>query len=197
MRDALLAYGYRPGSGKGVFLIGYGGGGQVSLGLAAFLNRMLGSPVTVISVGGVMSSEPSCLRWSTSTTCGAPRTPSSPWATWPSSGAGHLQKSAWNQALRQGKITRIAMGPVAHNGSGATSAPAPPGRAPAIDQTLEVILPIVTTGAPPPDAPPAKAPNRHRRAGRRGSAGAGPGRPGARARARKRAGRREWRGDSS
>ena len=62
VRDALLAYGYRPGSGKGVFLIGYSGGGQVSLGLAAFLNRMLGSPVTVISVGGVMSSEPSCLQ---------------------------------------------------------------------------------------------------------------------------------------
>ncbi|HEX2516768.1 MAG TPA: hypothetical protein VH257_18835 [Chloroflexota bacterium] len=159
VRDALLAYGYRPGSGKGVFLIGYSGGGQVSLGLAAFLNRMLGSPVTVISVGGVMSSEPSCLQvehlyhlWGT-------KDPIQSLGDlafvgrWPIS-----KKSAWNQALRQGKITRLAMGPVAHNGSGGYFGPQPlPDGRPAIDQTLEVILSIVTTGAPPPDAPPAEA----------------------------------------
>jgi pimeloyl-ACP methyl ester carboxylesterase len=54
VRDALLAFGYHPGSGKGIFLIGYSGGAQVSLGLAAFLRGMLQAPVTVISVGGVM-----------------------------------------------------------------------------------------------------------------------------------------------
>ncbi len=160
VRDALLAYGYRPGSGKGVYLIGYSGGGQVSLGLAAFLNRMLGSPVTVISVGGVMSSEPSCLQvehlyhlWGT-------KDPIQSMGDlafvgrWPIS-----KKSAWNQALSQGKITRLPMGPVAHNGSGGYFGPQPlPDGRPAIDQTLEVILSIVTTGAPPPDAPPAQAP---------------------------------------
>ena len=178
VRDALLAYGYRPGSGKGVFLIGYSGGGQVSLGLAAFLNRMLGSPVTVISVGGVMSSEPSCLQvehlyhlWGT-------KDPIQSMGDlafvgrWPIS-----KKSAWNQALRQGKITRLAMGPVAHNGSGGYFGPQPlPDGRPAIDQTLEVILSIVTTGAPPPDAPPAARPRPgpRRGRGRRGTPGPAP-----------------------
>jgi pimeloyl-ACP methyl ester carboxylesterase len=155
VRDALLAYGYRPGSGKGVYLIGYSGGGQVSLGLASFLNRMLGSPVTVISVGGVMSSETSCLQiehlyhlWGTKDqiqTMGDIAFV----GRWPIS-----KKSAWNEALRRGKITRLPMGPVAHNGSGGYFGPQPlPDGRPTIDQTLEVILSIITTGAPPPSAP--------------------------------------------
>jgi hypothetical protein len=160
VRDALLAHGYRPGSGKGVFLIGYSGGGQVSLGLAAFLNRMLGSPVTVISVGGVMSSEPSCLQvehlyhlWGTKDQIQSLGDLAFV-GRWPIS-----KKSSWNEALRRGKITRLAMGPVAHNGSGGYFGPQPlPDGRPTIDQTLEVVLSIVTTGAPPTQpAQPAQA----------------------------------------
>jgi hypothetical protein len=114
----------------------------------------------VISVGGVMSSEPSCLQiehlyhlWGTKDQIQS---------------VGDLafvgrwsisKKSAWNEALRRGKITRLAMGPVAHNGSGGYFGPQPlPDGRPTIDQTLEVILSIVTTGAPPPPALPAQAP---------------------------------------
>ena len=126
VRDALLAHGYRRGSGRGIVLIGYSGGAQVSLGLAVFLETLLEAPVTVISVGGVMSSEASCLHvrhlyhlWGT-------KDPIQRlgdlafFGRWPLAST-----SAWNRAQRQGKISRLAMGAVAHNGSGGDFGPAP------------------------------------------------------------------------
>jgi len=159
VRDALLAYGYRRGSGRGIVLIGYSGGAQVSLGLAAFLKGMLGAPVTVISVGGVMSSEASCLHvqhlyhlWGT-------KDPIQKlgdlafFGRWPLA-----SKSAWNRARQEGKITRVAMGPTAHNGSGGYFGPEPlPDGWPRIDLTLETVIPIITGGdvsVLPPAMPP-------------------------------------------
>jgi hypothetical protein len=161
VRDALLAHGYRRGSGRGIVLIGYSGGAQVSLGLAAFLETLLAAPVTVISVGGVMSSEASCLHvqhlyhlWGT-------KDPIQKlgdlafFGRWPLAA-----RSAWNQALRQGKITRLGMGAVAHNGSGGYFGPAPlPDGRPTVDQTLETVAALIeaepVAGRPPPPAPPA------------------------------------------
>jgi pimeloyl-ACP methyl ester carboxylesterase len=160
VRDALLAYGYRPGSGRRVVLIGYSGGAQVSLGLASFLNRMLGAPVTVLSVGGVMSSEASCLEvehlyhlWGTKDpiqTLGDVAF----FGRWPVA-----SRSSWNRARREGKITRVAMGPVAHNGSTGYFGPDPlPDGSPRIDKTLETVAPIVAGSAPPqPGTAPAAA----------------------------------------
>jgi hypothetical protein len=169
VRDALLAHGYTPGSRRGVFLIGYSGGAQISLGLAAYLETMLGAPVTVISVGGVMSSEAGCLQvqhlyhlWGT-------KDPIQKlgdlafFGRWPLASS-----SAWNRARQEGKITRVAMGPTAHNGAGGYFGPEPlPDGWPRIDLTLETVLPIITGGdvgvlppvmPPRPGDPPAAAP---------------------------------------
>jgi hypothetical protein len=160
VRDALMAYGYRPGSGKGVYLIGYSGGAQVSLGSAAYLRRMLGAPVTVISVGGVMSSEPSSLLvehvyhlWGTKDPIQRVGDLAF-FGRWPVA-----SNSAWNRARRQGKITRLPMGPVAHNGSAGYFGPTPlaDGR-PMIDQTLETIIAVIAEGAPAPAPPTPAAP---------------------------------------
>jgi len=55
---ALLRAGYVRGSGAPVIIIGYSGGGQIAVGAAAFLKSRLGAPIDVISVGGVVASDP-------------------------------------------------------------------------------------------------------------------------------------------
>lgn len=58
IETALLETGYRPGGGAPVTIIGYSGGGQVAVGAAPFLTHRLKGPVDVISIGGVMASDP-------------------------------------------------------------------------------------------------------------------------------------------
>jgi hypothetical protein len=55
---SLLRNGYQPGSGKPITLIGYSGGGQISIGINRYLHLAFGVPVRIISVGGVMSDDP-------------------------------------------------------------------------------------------------------------------------------------------
>ena len=53
--DRLLTAGYQPGSGALITLIGYSGGGQISLGALPYLKRVLAAPIEVISLAGVIS----------------------------------------------------------------------------------------------------------------------------------------------
>ncbi|MGK7948684.1 MAG: hypothetical protein AB4368_07725 [Xenococcaceae cyanobacterium] len=53
--DRLLANGYQPGSGALITLIGYSGGGQISLGAVPYLKKVLAAPIEVISLAGVIS----------------------------------------------------------------------------------------------------------------------------------------------
>jgi pimeloyl-ACP methyl ester carboxylesterase len=56
--DALKKHGYPPGSRTPVTMLGWSGGGQISVGTATFLKQMLNAPIYVISIGGVMSDDP-------------------------------------------------------------------------------------------------------------------------------------------
>ncbi len=53
--DRLLRRGYQPGSGALITLIGYSGGGQISLGVVPYLKKVLAAPIEVISLAGVIS----------------------------------------------------------------------------------------------------------------------------------------------
>ncbi|MEO1672263.1 MAG: hypothetical protein AAFR77_16050, partial [Cyanobacteria bacterium J06631_2] len=53
--DCLLNQGYQPGSGALITLIGYSGGGQISLGALPYIKRVLAAPIEVISLAGVIS----------------------------------------------------------------------------------------------------------------------------------------------
>ncbi len=55
---ALVDDGYVRGSGAPVVIIGYSGGAQVAVGAAAFLKARLRAPIDVISLGGVLASDP-------------------------------------------------------------------------------------------------------------------------------------------
>jgi len=58
IEDALMHDGYHRGGGAPVSIIGYSGGAQVAVGAAAFLKARLGVAVDVISIGGVIASDP-------------------------------------------------------------------------------------------------------------------------------------------
>ena len=55
---SLRSAGYRPGIDGRITIIGYSGGAQVAIGAAPFLKAHLESAVEVISIGGVVASDP-------------------------------------------------------------------------------------------------------------------------------------------
>lgn len=58
IEEALLRAGYRCGSGARIVIIGYSGGAQVAVGAAGFVKAGLGAAPDVVSIGGVMASDP-------------------------------------------------------------------------------------------------------------------------------------------
>ncbi len=55
---SLLEKGYPPGSGQAITLIGYSGGGQISVGIARYLHKTLEAPIRIVTMGGVISDDP-------------------------------------------------------------------------------------------------------------------------------------------
>lgn len=58
VETALRDAGYVAKSGAPVVLIGYSGGAQVAVGAAPFLKARIGAPIEIISIGGVVASDP-------------------------------------------------------------------------------------------------------------------------------------------
>ena len=140
----LEMHGYRPG--VPVTLIGYSGGGQIAVGAAPHLRSVLDAPISVISLGGVMSSDPGLLtlehvyhlygRRDMVQRTGNLFFP----GRWPL-----LPYSAWNQAKQKGIIKLISMGPADHTGAKGylDEASFLPGGQSYLDATVETIARIV------------------------------------------------------
>lgn len=157
--ESLINFGYPLGSKKPIALIGYSGGGQMSMGAVPFLQKATGAPIEVISLAGVISGNTGAMvierlyhlvgkkdlveklgplvfpgRWS------------------------FLFLSNWNRAKRRGKISFISLGMVGHNGDEGPmgeGAKLPDGRT-YLQQTLDIISGILTknwavTGLNPDD----------------------------------------------
>lgn len=117
--QSLLEHGYQPGSGMPVTIMGWSGGAQIAIGVVRYLHQALEAPIYVVSIGGVMASDPSIadvahlyhLQGSRDgfPTIGKILYPS----RWPI-----LPYSKWNQAERKGKITTLDPGPMRHTGRG-------------------------------------------------------------------------------
>lgn len=114
--QGLLAAGYTPGSGLPVTLLGFSGGGQVAIGTAYYLKPMLGAPLRVISVGGVMCSDPGLERidrlWHLYGSLDGVQAMGARFfpGRWPA-----FPHSAWNTAMAAGRIALIEIGPYKHN----------------------------------------------------------------------------------
>ncbi|MEM8534566.1 MAG: hypothetical protein AAGF95_27225 [Chloroflexota bacterium] len=115
--EGLLRQGYQLGSGKPVTLIGFSGGGQISLGSARYLKETIKAPLHVISLGGVLSNDPGIEyvdhlyhlygSHDGAQALGAFLFP----GRWP-----WFSQSLWNKALGREKISLQCIGPMAHRG---------------------------------------------------------------------------------
>jgi hypothetical protein len=116
---ALELRGYRLGSGIPVTVLGWSGGGQVAVGAATFLRRMLGAPIRVVSVGGLLSNDPGLDHVTRLYHFYGDKDPIQAmggkmyigrWKWFP--------ESHWNRAMRRGVIVMTSLGPFSHNGAG-------------------------------------------------------------------------------
>ncbi len=153
----LVRHGYPLGSGKPVTLLGWSGGGQISIGAATYLYSLLGAPIRVISIGGVMSDDPGLLSLVHLYHFYGDKDPIQRMGgvlyagRWP----GAVQ-SPWNRAKAAGRITLRSLGPIAHNGKGnyfSTETHLPDGRSYA-ELTVQSIVEVLTDAglAPPTSA---------------------------------------------
>jgi len=115
---SLTRHGYDWSARPPVTVIGYSGGGQIALGASGYL-AALDIPTSVVSIGGVLSSDPALNRverlWHLYGSrdrlqlLGPAIFPSRWWLS---------PLSAWNRADRDGRITRRRIGPMRHMGNG-------------------------------------------------------------------------------
>lgn len=111
---SLVRHGYELGSGKPVTLIGWSGGGQISIGAAWYIAGA-GFPISVVSLGGMLSDDPGLDRvehlWHLyGTKDGLQAMGSVLFAgRWPKA-----VFSPWTRAMKAGKITMIPIGPFQH-----------------------------------------------------------------------------------
>jgi predicted Abi (CAAX) family protease len=144
--DGLIQRGYQPGSGVPITLIGYSGGGEMSVAAAPYLKRTTGAPIDVISIGGVMSANNNVLKLEQLyhivgdkdmvERIGPIMFPGR-WKLFP--------LSYWNRGKRKGNITILSAGPVKHQVPGGYMDPQAKlsdGRT-HLQQTIETILQIL------------------------------------------------------
>jgi hypothetical protein len=116
---SLFRHGYPLEGGIPIVVMGWSGGGQIALGVGRYLAEGLNAPVYVISIGGVLNSDPaiayvSHLYHLEGSKDNFPRIADllfpGRWSI--------VTYSPWNQARRQGKITFLDPGPMRHTGRG-------------------------------------------------------------------------------
>jgi predicted Abi (CAAX) family protease len=145
--ESLLRLGYPPDGGIPLTLIGYSGGGQISMGTLPFLKRALKTPIEVISLGGVMSGNVNALEVEQLYHLVGRRDPVERVGPvmfprrWPIA-----MLSYWNRAKQQGRISFISLGPVGHQVPGGIFDPHATlrdGRT-HLEQTLDLVMEILT-----------------------------------------------------
>ena len=140
MVDALRRAGCRRGAS--ILLVGYSGGGQIALGAAPHLRDLVDADVTVVSLGGVMSSDASIGTLERIYDLHGKRDRvrqignlffPGRWRIFP--------HSSWNQARRTGIVRDVPMGPPDHMGDAGyldSDAKLPDGRS-YLDQSVDVL----------------------------------------------------------
>ncbi|MFS6826861.1 hypothetical protein [Cyanobium sp. ATX-6F1] len=144
--DSLVANGYPLGTGLPITLLGFSGGGQISLGALPYLRRALEAPIEVISLGGVFAGGNPFLQVQHLYHLVGDRDRVERFGRivfprrWPL-----VALSYWNRARRRGKVSLIPLGPVGHELPGGIldgEALLPDGRSP-LQQTLDLVAAIL------------------------------------------------------
>jgi hypothetical protein len=164
LSESLLEHGYPPGSGIPIVVMGWSGGGQIAAGVTPYLHEGLHAPVSVVSIGGVISDDPGLdkvehLYHLQSSKDKFPRISELLYpGRWP-----NMRHSHWYRAESAGRISVIDPGPMRHTGKGDyldRHTLLPNGQS-NLDRTVEVIATILQ-GEPIPalneDVIPAASP---------------------------------------
>ncbi|WP_035984806.1 CAAX amino protease [Leptolyngbya sp. KIOST-1] len=149
--NSLINHGYQPGSGVPITLIGFSGGGQISMGAVPYLKEALPAPIDLISIAGVFSGNNNILKLEhiyhlvgdqdKIERLGPIFFPNR-WKL--------LALSYWNRSKRLGKVSLINLGPVGHEVPGGVMDPErvlPDGRT-ALQQTIQWVADILQGTAP-------------------------------------------------
>lgn len=116
---SLIRSGYDVEARPPIVIVGYSGGVQIGLVATGFLARALSTPVTMISLAGVMASDPGLaylehLYHLEGSRDGVPAYGRvlfpGRWRVW--------WGSHWNRLRRANKLSLVPMGPMTHNGAG-------------------------------------------------------------------------------
>ncbi len=114
---SLRRHGYPPGTAMPVTIVCYSGGGQIAVGCARYLTRALKAPIRVVSLGGVISSDPGLEDVQHLTHVLGSKDIVAPVAGLLFPGRWRwLPHSHWNRAKRQGRINVVDAGPMTHFG---------------------------------------------------------------------------------
>jgi pimeloyl-ACP methyl ester carboxylesterase len=115
--NTLAHYGYDLDARRPILLVGYSGAGQIAVGTATYLKEEVGAPIFVISMGGIFGSDIGLLAADhVYHLYGSADRPQQlgkilfP-GRWP-----FFFYSAWNRAVRMGRISEICLGPISHAG---------------------------------------------------------------------------------
>ena len=144
--NSLINHGYKPGSGVPITLIGFSGGGQISMGAAPYLKAAIPDPIDLISIAGVFSGNNNILRLERIYHLVGDRDnverlgPIFFPQRWKL-----LAQSYWNRSKRLGKVRLINLGPVGHEVPGGVMDPdwvLPDGRT-ALQQTVGWVAAIL------------------------------------------------------
>ncbi len=114
----LREQGYRPANKRPIILLGWSGGGQISIGSAGYL-AALPSPLYVISLGGMLSDDPGLEKLTHLWHLYGVADPLQALGSvlyagrWPI-----MPNSPWNTAMANGRIDIICLGAYTHNGKG-------------------------------------------------------------------------------
>jgi predicted Abi (CAAX) family protease len=158
--NSLMQHGYEVGSNVPITLIGFSGGGQISMAAAPYLDDVLFSPpIDIISLGGVFSGNNNILKIQHVYHLAGKKDPLE------RLGAIAFPKrwklfflSYWNRAKRRGKVSLISLGKVGHQLPGGVMDPnkvLPDGRT-YLEQTIDWVSGILQDTVTLKELPPEK-----------------------------------------
>ncbi|MBV8884906.1 MAG: hypothetical protein JO235_13055 [Chroococcidiopsidaceae cyanobacterium CP_BM_RX_35] len=160
--NSLIDHGYQPGSRVPITLLGFSGGGQISMGAAPLLKQVLDVPIDIISMAGVFSGHNNILRLEHIYHLVGDKDPverlgpilfPKRWRP--------MMLSYWNRAKQRGAVTFISLGPVGHQTPGGVLDPhqtLPDGRTHA-QQTLDWAIGILKEELPIDRLAPTRKPS--------------------------------------
>ncbi|RME97440.1 MAG: hypothetical protein D6768_19640 [Chloroflexi bacterium] len=145
---SLLQHGYPQDSGKRITLIGYSGGGQISVGISRYLHQLFQAPVRIISLGGVMSDDPGfeMVEHLYQVIGGKDFFPKTGEIIFPRRWP-IIPHSNWNRFKRSGRVTTINPGDLVYHVGGedyfSNDGRLPNGQS-FMDKTLEIVTDIIS-----------------------------------------------------